>query len=160
HFLTPSKIGLLALVILYTDGVLPTKSTIPFLNFVVKYILPPDTSSTSDGSAALSSASSASKPASSVIALEDFQKALVVHHSIIPGRNMWDLFLKKLWEINSLDAMFLFFEGLPAMIAKTRQEKEQDAEQRLPPQDIKKMLVPRASPIGISVRRSHLEFTR
>ncbi|KAH0536380.1 hypothetical protein FGG08_006754 [Glutinoglossum americanum] len=160
RFLTPSKIGLLALVVLYADSVLPTKSTVPFLTFLVKYILPPDTSSTSDGSSALSSASSASKPVSSVILLEDFQEALIIHQSIIPGRNMWDLFLKKLWEINSLDALFLFFEGLPAMIAKTRQEKEQDIEQGLPPQDTNKMLLSRASPMGNFVRRSHLEFTR
>jgi anaphase-promoting complex subunit 5 len=160
RFLTPSKISLLALVVLYTDGVLPTKSTVPFLNFLVKYILPLDTTGSSDGGSALSSASPASKPASSVIPLADFQKALIIHQSIIPGRNMWDLFLKKLWEINSLDALFVYFEGLLAMIAKTRQEKEQDAEQGLSPQDTKKILLSRTSPMGNFVRRSYLEFTR
>ncbi|KAI9855127.1 MAG: anaphase promoting complex subunit 5 [Trichoglossum hirsutum] len=160
RFLTPSKISLLSLIILYTDGVLPTKSTVSFLNFLVKYILPPDTSSASDGSSALSSASSVSKIASSVIALEDFRKTLITHQSIVPGRNMWDLFLKKLWGINSLDALFLFFEDLPAVIAKTRQQRERDAEQGLPPQDTRKMLLSRASPMGNFVRRSRLEFMR
>ena len=151
RYLTPSKIGLLALISGYTDSVVPTASTIPILSFIVSLILPLN-------------AAGATKELNRldqkvIISIDDFQKATITHASGVPGRTVWDLLLIRLWEINSFDALHVFFDNLSSLLVKTREEQQRDIENgvSLP---IDRMLLSRTSPLGTFVRRAQLEFTR
>lgn len=151
RYLTPSKIGLLALVALYTDSVVPTAATIPLLSFLVTHLLPSD---------AQKPLKRSHEPARKfAVVIDDFQRATITHASGIPGRTLWDLFLKKLWEINSLDALHVFFEALSLLLAKGREELQKDAEHGIV-HATDSVLLSRTSPLGAFVRRAQLEFTR
>ena len=151
RYLTPSKIGLLALVDLYTDSVVPIAATIPLLSFLVAHLLPGDPPKT------LKCPDEPTRRFTVVI--DDFQKATIIHASGIPGRTLWDLFLKKLWEINSLDALHVFFDMLSSLLTKTREELQNDAEIGIA-QETDRVLLSRTSPLGAFVRRAQLEFTK
>lgn len=151
RYLTPSKIGLLALISLYTDSVVPSTATIPILSFLVSHLLPVESSNSKDNQ---------STPIRSfVISIDHFQKATITHASGIPGRTVWDLFLKKLWEINSFDAFHSFFDNLSLLLEKTRGEllKTSEAGRSADP---KRIILSRGSPLGAFIRRAQLEFTR
>ena len=141
RYLTPSKIGLLALIRLYTDFVIPSAATIPILSFLVSHVLP----STSTSSPSVSAS------------IDALQQATVIHASGIPGRTVWDLLLNKLWEINSFDALHVFFENLSLLLQKPQGDQgiEEDNVAGLP-----RIRLSRVSPLGAFVRRSQLEFTR
>lgn len=148
RYLTPAKIGLLSTVSLYADSVVPTAATIPVLSFIVSNLLPPNslTSRTE-----LSNADDAT-----AISIEDFQRATIKHASGIPGRTLWDLLLKKLWEINSFDAMHIFFDSLSLLLPKPQEEQQGESDY----QDARRMQFSRTSPFGTFIRRAQLEFTR
>ena len=151
RYLTTSKIGLLALVALYTDSVVPSAATIPLLSFIVSHVLPSDAPKPLHGF---------DVPARRfAVTIDAFQNATITHASGIPGRTLWDLFLKKLWEINSLDALHVFFNALSLLLVKTREERRKDAENGVV-QASDKALLSRTSPLGAFVRRAQLEFTR
>ncbi|KAL9037582.1 MAG: hypothetical protein Q9214_005637 [Letrouitia sp. 1 TL-2023] len=150
RYLTPSKVGLLALIYVYADGVVPSSATIPLLSFLASYVLPqirPDSQHYRD----LLSHGRA-------IPIETFLKSTITHPSQIPGRSIWDLLLKKLWEIDSFDALHLFFHNLSSILqahdVAQRDEDERDSSSR------ERMLLSRRSPLGGFVRRAQLEFTR
>ena len=151
RYLTSSKIGLLALISLYCDSVIPSNATIPVLSFLVSYLLP------------VSAVAFAKEPLTRdrnfVISIEDFQKATIVLVSGIPGRTLWDLLLKKFWEVNSLDALNLFFDSLSILLEKTREEQQKDAEDGIVPEP-NRISLSRVSPLGAFVRKAQLEFTR
>lgn len=149
RYLTPSKIGLLALISLYTDFVIPSAATIPILSFLVSHVLPP-ISVSSPGTFAEPSPNSAAS-------IDALQQATVTHASGIPGRTVWDLLLNKLWEINSFDALHVFFENLSSLLQRPHgdQHSEEDSVVRLP-----HIRLSRVSPLGAFVRRCQLEFTR
>ena len=151
RYLTPSKLGLLALISLYTESVVPSAATIPILSFLVSHVLPVN----------FAAYQNLSSPHSRHVSLviEDFQRATISHVSGIPGRTIWDLLLNKLWKLNSFDALHVFFEGLPLLLQKTREEQQQDAEVGI---DFSpnRMRLSKASPVGIFVRRAQIEFAR
>ncbi|KAN0069393.1 hypothetical protein V8E54_012408 [Elaphomyces granulatus] len=140
RYLTPSKVALLCLASLYTDGVIPNTSAVSVLSFLVLQILP-----------------LGSLDATSLI--QEFEEALLVHSSSVPGRSVWDLFLKKLWALDCCDALEVFFGRVSSMLVKTREEQIRDRDNGILPQP-GKMLLSRCSPLGVFVRRSRLEFTR
>ncbi|SLM38451.1 Tetratricopeptide-like helical domain [Lasallia pustulata] len=145
------EIGLLALVSLYADSVVPTAATIPLLSFLVSHVLPGDAPKHLNG---------VDEPARKfAVVIDDFQKATITHASGIPGRTLWDLFLKKLWEINSLDALHVFFDALSLLLVKTREERQKDAENGVV-QASDKVLLSWTSPLGAFVKRAQLKFTR
>lgn len=149
RYLTPSKVGLLALISLYVDSMVPTSATIPILSFIVTHLLRKRNS--------LDEPSMLDR--SPVITIEDFQASTIGHASAIPGRTLWDLFLKKLWSLDSFDALHVFFDSLTVLLAKTREDLQTDAEEGVvQPQG--HILLSRTSPFGIFVRRAQLEFTR
>lgn len=157
RFLTPSKIGLLALIELYTDAVVPTASTITVLSFVINQLLP----------ATLKSQlrDPASTPSSSlpfILNLKSFETLLAPHSAAtgLPGRSLWDHFLTKLWLIDSLDALHIFFTRRTNLLARSRDELRKDAEMGVPspPQDL--IYLSKTSPFGNFVRRSKVEFDR
>ena len=151
RYLTSSKIGLLALISLYCDSVVPSTATIPVLSFLVSHLMPVSTAS--------STKATSGTDRTSVVAIEDFQKATIILVSGIPGRTIWDLLLKKFWEVNSLDGLNVFFDGLSHLLEKTREEQQKDAEEGIMPEP-NRIVLSRISPLGAFIRRAQLEFTR
>jgi anaphase-promoting complex subunit 5 len=161
RYLTPAKIGLLVLIELYTESVVPTASTTSILSFVISHLLPsslPKPQNHLPGPAQ----SEGENRQSFLIPIKDFEKLLSAHYSAsgLPGRTLWDLFLKKLWDIDSLDALHVFFERRANLLAKKRDELKADTDLGIPPPSPDMILLSRTSPFGAFVRRSQLEFTR
>jgi len=156
RFLTPSKIGLLALIELYTDGNVPISSTIPILSFIVHQLLP-----FSHGQSK-SANITPSQPLPFILDVKAFETLLTAHASAsgLPGRTLWDHFLKKLWDIESLDALHVFFDRRTHLLAKTREELKKDAEAGIPTPPPDMILLSRTSPLGTFIRRAQVEFER
>lgn len=95
--------------------------------------------------------------------IHEFEKVLSPFSAAIslPGRGLWDAFLKKLWRIDSLDGLHRFFgEELQRLLALTKEERRVLTEQgrELPSDDAVRLS--RNSPFGTFVRRAQLEFSR
>jgi anaphase-promoting complex subunit 5 len=155
RFLTPSKIGFLALVELYTDAIVPTSSTIPILSFILDQLLPNNLKSQPRDLV-----SSQSLPF--LLDLKSFEAVLSEHPAAsgLPGRSLWDHFLKKIWDIDSLDALHVFFARRTNLLAKNRDELKKDGEMGIPPPSEDMILLSHSSPFGSFVRRSKVEFER
>jgi anaphase-promoting complex subunit 5 len=155
RFLTPSKIGLLALVELYTDAIVPTSSTIPILSFILNQLLPNNLKSQPRDLAALQSLPF-------LLDLKAFETVLAAHPAAsgLPGRSLWDHFLRKIWDIDSLDALHVFFARRSNLLAKSRDELKKDGEMGIPPPSEDMIMLSRTSPFGSLVRRSKVEFER
>ena len=153
RFLTPAKIGLLALIELYTYAIVPTSATIPVLSFIIDQLLPSKSSSASPVS---------SEPLPFLLTIKSFETLLAIHPSAsgVPGRTLWDYFLKKLWELDSLDALHTFFEGSSNLLMKARDEIKKDGELGIPPPAADMIVLSRTSPFGSFVRRAKVEFDR
>ncbi|KAL9587211.1 MAG: hypothetical protein Q9212_000370 [Teloschistes hypoglaucus] len=151
RYLTPSKIGLLALIKVYTDGVVPSSATIAVLSFLSSHIVPLAARSAAQDCGSSSGGSS--------ISIEQLQSATIPYPSAIPGRTVWDLALKNLWSINSLDTLHIFFDGLGSLLEKSSGESHASNEDftSTKPQS---MQLSRNSPFGAFIRRSQLEFTK
>lgn len=150
RYLTPSKVCLLTLISLYTDSVVPSTATIPVLSFLVSHLLPTEPLGSGDEVLSLHCDITST--------VESFRKATIILASGIPGRTIWDLLLKKLWEINSFDALHRFFDTLPFLLEKTAEESQNADEDTAA--NSKPILLSRVSPLGTFVRRAQLEFTR
>ncbi|KAL4922174.1 anaphase-promoting complex subunit 5-domain-containing protein [Aspergillus aurantiobrunneus] len=150
RYLTPSKVALLCLIQIYTEGVVPNSSAIHVLSFVVAYLSPLGSADApfSDGWTTQYS-----------VSIEDLEKALISRPSSIPGRSIWDLFLRKIWSIDSCDALEVFFTEISSTLAKTREEQIRERDVGLAPES-GCMRLARCSPLGAFVRRAQLEFTR
>ncbi|KAF2488915.1 hypothetical protein BU16DRAFT_531956 [Lophium mytilinum] len=144
RYLTPHKISLLVLASLYCEAVVPTSATIPVLSFIISHIIPPAPSNYRQRD------SSTSPDAVSSISI--FDNVTLAHASSVPGRTLLDLFLKKLWEINSFDALHTFFDELTGILSPSRDDAERDL--------LAHVFLSRTSPLGTFVRRAQLEFTR
>ena len=151
RYLTPAKIGLLALISLYTESKIPSAAIIPVLSFLVSHVLPINSAASQNQSFLHSH--------HITLGIGDFQKATISHVSGIPGRTIWDLLLDNLWKVDSFDALYVFFETLSSILQKTPEEQQQNAGREID-SNLKRMRLSRASPIGLFVRRAQLEFTR
>lgn len=148
RYLTPSKIALLCLVSIYTEGVVPNSSVIHVLSFLVSCLSPLDANSNSGPG-----------ETHSAVSIADLEDALSAQTSSIPGRSVWDLFLRKIWSIDSCDALEVFFSEVSGVLVKTREEQVRDRDNGLAPES-GAMRLSRCSPLGVFVRRAQLEFTR
>ncbi|GKT46048.1 anaphase-promoting complex subunit 5 [Colletotrichum spaethianum] len=170
RYLTPAKIGLLALIELYTDEHVPTTAIIPVLSFVTSHLLDPDPQSFTTAASKDTRWRKAESTVSLVIGIKDFEKLLSAHSVVVglPGRKLWDTFLAKLWGINSLDQLHDFFGRQAQCLAKTREELRRAAggdeavAARLWQEQQQKsgITLSRNSPLGQFVRRCQLEFSR
>ncbi|KAI1176399.1 anaphase-promoting complex subunit 5-domain-containing protein [Nemania sp. FL0916] len=160
RFLNPAKIGLLALIELYTSKSVPTSSILDVLSFITSHLIDNDISSSASSSS--DRWRRAENTVSLVVSISDFEKVLMPHTAAsgIPGRSLWYAFLHKLWEIDSLDALHEFFDNCSTLLVKTKDELRQDAEIGIPPPAPDVIQLSRNSPFGAFVRRSQLEFTR
>ena len=147
RFLTPFKIGLLAIISIYAERKVPTAAAVPVLSLLIRHVLP------------FNSKDSASPEEIDVLTIHELQDKLVNQPSGVPGRTLWDWVLKKLWETDSLDSLHVFFDSTRGLLAKTREEllKEREAGSE---QQAGQIRLSRTSPLGIFVRRSQVEFTR
>ncbi|RYP77817.1 hypothetical protein DL771_000914 [Monosporascus sp. 5C6A] len=160
RFLNPAKIGLLALIELYTNKTVPTSSIVQILSFITSHLIDYELSSPSGSSEGRWKR--AETTVSLVVSITDFEKVLTPHTAAsgMPGRSLWYVFLDKLWKIDSLDALHAFFERCSELLAKTKEELRRDAEMGTPAPGPEVILLSRNSPFGAFVRRSQLEFTR
>ncbi|KAK4183210.1 putative anaphase-promoting complex subunit 5 [Podospora australis] len=169
RYLTPAKIGLLALIELYVEGAVPTNGIIPVINFLTSHLLDCDLingASTSQPNPA-DRWSKAEGTVQLITSHRDFEKLLspLAAADKLPGRRLWDRFLEKLWQIESFDALHVFFRLRPNLLVKTRDDLRRMAErgEELPSEeelDGRKVLLSKNSPFGAFVRRCHLEFIR
>ncbi len=159
RYLTPAKIGLLVLVELYIEGAVPNDGIVPVLNFAASHLLDCDLSN----APAITPADRWKRAEDTirlVLSIRDFERVLGPFAAVdrLPGRRLWDRFLEKLWGIDSLHVLQEFFDRLPRLLARTREELRRLAELGAePPSGV---LLSRSSPFGAFVRRSNLEFAR
>lgn len=154
RYLTPSKIGLLVLIELYTDGIVSTSSTISVLSFILAQLLP--------SSSVKQLGRVSSTPQYPILHLETFEALLKQYNAASghPGRSLWDHFLAKLWKIDSLDALHEFFARLNNLLAKTREELKKDGDMGIPPPSGDMIHLSRISPFGSFLRKAKIEFER
>ena len=147
RYLTPSKIGLLTLIAVYVEGHVSSTATVPVLSFLMNNLLPPRHNNNKSGTSRTS------------LSIQDFQNALSKLASDFPGRTIWNLFLRKLWQFDSLDSLYVFFDFISTLLAKTRDQliQERDAGLVHSNQEIR---LSRTSPLGLFVRRAQVEFIR
>ncbi|KAJ5965913.1 hypothetical protein N7481_012627 [Penicillium waksmanii] len=147
RYLTPWRISLLCLITVYTDGVVPNSSAVHVLSFLTAGLFPLDPADKQWESHYLPS-------------IDELEEVLSHHESSIPGRTLWDLFLRKLWSLDSLDALEEFMSDvLPSLLSKTREQLIQERDSGLAPEE-EGMRLSRSSPLGAFVRRACLEYTR
>jgi anaphase-promoting complex subunit 5 len=159
RFLTPAKIGLLALIELYVEKAVPISAMVDVLSFVTSHLMDADTRRPANGSSHWAKAENTVRL---VISIADFEKVLSPHAAAsgIPGRSLWYVFLDKLWKINSLDALHEFFERREQLLVKTKEEQRREVEMNIPQPSPEVILLSRNSPFGAFVRRTQLEFSR
>ncbi|PYI02142.1 anaphase-promoting complex subunit Apc5 [Aspergillus sclerotiicarbonarius CBS 121057] len=150
RYLTPSKVALLCLISIYTEGVIPNSSAIHVLSFLITSLSPLERTPNSPLKDPDTRCS---------VSIDDLEDALTSHPSSIPGRSIWDLFLKKIWSIDCCDALEVFFADISAILVKSREEQIRDRDAGLAP-ETGCMRLSRCSPLGAFVRRAQLEFTR
>lgn len=160
RYLNPAKIGLLVLVDLYVEGSVSSNAILPVLSFITSHLM--DHGSSTATSPQASRWNKAERTVSIVISIKDFEKLLGSYPFLMgmPGRKLWDQFLGRMWDINSLDALNEFFESLGNMMARTREERQRLAELGEPVEEETGVKLSRNSPFGTFVRRAQLEYGR
>jgi len=140
RYLTPRRIGLLALTALYLDGHAAESSRLSILNFLASHI-----HLTTDYEhleiAKLFDNLEEDLPA--------FFEPLRNLASGVPGRNMYDILLGYLYGLNGLDSLHDFFEMFNGRLYPVTSAAEPS------PAGLS-----RSSPLGQYIRRCHVEFTR
>ncbi|ETN43363.1 uncharacterized protein HMPREF1541_02522 [Cyphellophora europaea CBS 101466] len=149
RFLTPSKIGLLVLALIYAQDEVPTSESVAVLTFIITYVSP-------NGRPPHAQAGAGYDPA---LPISAFEKALSTLASVMPGRSVYDAFLKRMWSIDCSHALESLMEGLPYMLRKSREQIIRDREMGIPPEQQTAQIM-RTSPLGAFIRRCHLEYTR
>ncbi|RMD44185.1 hypothetical protein DV735_g1004, partial [Chaetothyriales sp. CBS 134920] len=149
RYLTPSKTALLVLGLLYHEGVVPTSESTFVLGFLLAQILPDR-----------KHAASAVEDIEHILPISVFETTLSTHASIMPGRTLNDLLLKRLWAIDCSDALDKFFQMLPSVLARTRDQILMERETGVMMAEGSYGRILRTSPLGAFIRRCHLEYTR
>lgn len=157
RFLTPRDLSLLALVSIYCDGAVPSDGILPVLNFLARHT---GTELTRDVPTPQGRFQKALDDIDILKSIKAFDTLLQPFPAAVglPGRRLWDLFLAKLWAIDSLDALHQFFDDLPSLLAtKDDIRRMVEPEEGATSTRIPLML---NSPFALFVRTAHLEFSR
>ena len=149
RYLNPSKIGVLCLAHIYSDNIVPTKAIIPILSFIADLLLPPDTSKPEVWNKSLPL----------IPRLEDFKQLTRPLSSARPGRTLWDIFVERLWFLNSFDALNAFFSDIDHVLAPGP-EALKDAAEEASDQSNGTIKFSHDSPVGLFVRKAQIEFLR
>ncbi|KAK5114243.1 hypothetical protein LTR85_010308 [Meristemomyces frigidus] len=139
RYLTPSKICLLPLIDLYLSGQTASSARLDVLHFIASRI---SIAGGHDGNDIDRLTESLTGDAS------DLLKPLQDWASDIPGRNVYDILLQRLWKLDGLDSLHVLFDQLGE---RTR---------AVPASDKPRTGLSRASPLGQYIRRCCVEFTR
>lgn len=142
RYLNPQKISLLVLASLYCEASAPSDSSIPLLSFLTTHLIP---TPTTDAAAA-----------DSLLTLTHFERVLSPHSSP-DSSTLYTTFLRRLWALNSLDALHAFFDNLGTLLAPIKPPRPEENEQQQQQQRIR---LSRTSPLGVFVRRAQLEWAR
>lgn len=145
-FLTPSKIALLVLAQIYVKGLVPLTCTDHVLRLLLSRIL----FDTENSDRELSYEDTDT--------VFDIERNLNGAQSAVPGRSIWDLFLKYMWAIDCADALEWFLSDMPQYLGKTRDELLKDRDEGLPPESNLKVV--RTSPLGLFIRRCAIEYMK
>lgn len=148
RYLTPSKVALLTLTLIYAEGSVPSSQTVSVLSFLISNIIP-DVSKPSHAS---------SSRVNHGTKVEDFESALSSLPSAIPGRTIWDLLLRKLWSIDCAHALDQLMFNAVLVITKPREQLQKERDEGIQPEPSGR--ISRTSPLGAFIRRAHLEYTR
>ncbi|TQW01172.1 anaphase-promoting complex protein [Cordyceps javanica] len=159
RYLNPAKVGLLVLIQLYVEEAIPSNAIVPVLSFVTSH-----TTGHEAGTPATTQAGRWAKAehiASLAVTIKDFEKLLGSFPFVMgmPGRKLWDQFLTRLWDINSLDALYDFFGSLELLLAKTKEEIRRLSEAGIPDME-EGIQIARNSPLGAFIRRATVEYQR
>lgn len=157
RFLGPRDIGLLQLISIYSEAAVPSDGLLPVLHFLARHI---GTDLNRDSPDADSRFRKAQDDIDLVKSIKAFETLLQPFSAAVglPGRRLWDLFLAKLWAIDSLDALHHFFDQLPSLLAT-----KEDTRLMLEPEEgasITRIPLTLHSPFALFVRRAQLEFSR
>lgn len=157
RFLMPSDIGLLVLVELYTEGAVPGDGIIPILSFLASHT---GTDVNKDPPGPQGVWRKAQDDIDLVKSIKTFESLLLPFSAAVglPGRRLWDLFLSKLWAINSLDALHDFFDRRASLLATKK-----DIQHMIDPEPgahTSRIPLLTNSPLALFVRRAQLEFNR
>lgn len=145
RYLTPSKICLLELVVLYHSGNVPQSACVPFLSFIASQL-----PRTPFEAGTLISDSPPPLPTT----LKDLEGTLAPLQSRIPGRTLYDLLLVLLWEIQDFNAFQVALTAqITHLLTPSRGEEP-------PPERSGKLTFSVTSPIGRYLRKCRVEFER
>ncbi|OAP55824.1 hypothetical protein AYL99_09976 [Fonsecaea erecta] len=150
RYLTPAKITLLVLALLYTEDVVPTKEATVVLSFILSQIVP---------SSKHSPLFRESTEFDHAVPITEFEATLSSRPSARPGRTLFDLLLKRLWAIDCSHALDAFITYLPSLLTKSREELLRDRDSGEESDQTQGRIL-RTSPLGAFIRRCHLEYTR
>jgi anaphase-promoting complex subunit 5 len=149
RYLNPAKICLLALIELYCEDAVGDEATLPVLEFITSNILNSELQPDDP-------ADKADKIIDIVSSIKVFEQALRPHAAGvgIPGRSVWDIFLQRLWTIDSLHVLHSFLNARGALLEPTR------GEDMLPRESAITMRLSPGSPFAAFVSKSAFEYTR
>jgi anaphase-promoting complex subunit 5 len=153
RYLNPSKTCLLALIELYCEGVIGGDATLPVLEFITSHILsdtdfqPDDLSDRAD------------KILDIVSSIKVFEHALRPLDAGI-GLSVWDIFLQRIWAIDSLHVLHTFLNARSATLAPTREELRRGVPDRLEEEEAIKIRLSPGSPFAAFVSKASFEYTR
>lgn len=157
RFLGPRDIGLLQLISIYCEAAVPSDGFLPVLSFLARHI---GTDPSRDSPDPESRFRKAQDDIDLIKSIKAFETLLQPYSAAVglPGRRLWDIFLSKLWAIDSLDALHHFFDRLHALLAtKEDMRRMVEPEEGAPTARIPLMI---HSPFALFVRRAQLEFSR
>ncbi|KAK4200260.1 putative anaphase-promoting complex subunit 5 [Triangularia verruculosa] len=163
RFLTPAKIGLLALIELYVEGAVPNDGIIPVINFLASNLIDCDVSQPANNPTPTDRWRKAESTLRLVVSIKDFETLLLPLSAAdkLPGRRLWDRFLEKLWGIDSFHGLHEFFAAVPGLLCRTKEELRRfglESEEEV--QQGRRVKLGRNSPFGAFVRRANVEFVR
>lgn len=156
RFLNPAKICLLALIELYCEDAVGDAGTLPVLQFITSHVLP-DNSLEPDRP---------SDKADNIIdivgSIKVFERALRPFDAGIgvPGRSVWDVFVERLWTIDSLHVLHSFLNARAALLEPSKEDLRRGYEDMLPPGSAINMRLGAGSPFAVFVSKAAFEFTR
>ncbi|PSK34827.1 hypothetical protein B9Z65_1410 [Elsinoe australis] len=136
RFLSPAKICLILLIDVYFNHEARPSDTIHLLSFISKHILRRNEKSKT---------SEDQSQAPQITSLNQFQTLLTPLTSNLPGRSLYDVYLRYLWGLAS-------FEQLDHLFEKSRTPNPESTSKCLP--------ISSSSPFGQYLRRCQLEFVR
>nr|QEJ80696.1 putative anaphase-promoting complex subunit 5 protein [Teratosphaeria zuluensis] len=139
RYLTPGRVCSLVLIEIYLSGEVASNARLPLLSFIASRIHATIQHEQADVTDLLDDVEQDASALSST--LRQWETG-------VPGRSLYDHFLSRLWALDGLDSLHVFFEQLGQLIALSR------------PSENGERSITRASPIGQYLRRCCVEFTR